>query len=730
MSHAVVKKENNHKHTGIIPNRSLSAVVREKTEQLDLPFIQRKSSCACGGTCPNCQTGQRVQTKLKIGAPNDIYEQEAERVADQVMRMPDQLIQRQELPEKEMEDGEDLVQTKPLTTTITQRVQREEVENVGDDELFQEKSTGETAPGMSSSTASRIQSFKGGGHPLPKLTRGFFESRIGADFSEVRVHNDTRAADAAKSVNARAFTLGNDVVFGEGEYTPETYSGKKLIAHELTHTIQQSGVQNTLCRTPGAPAPATPAAPVNSTSGPMSRAEFDRRMMSEYGVTTIRTGTYADQNASVSGTIPVATWASWSPADPSEVYRFILNAFDEFATTFNGVPNVTDIVFYQVYYDSNAGSPVPDQDVGASYGAGQLAIYDNTTSTARMGLPHARSNTSGTYTGAPILTQSGTGSSPGAPVGYTSMEQSVKRVIWHELGHGLAETASNACGTAAAPDPSMLTDYAAAVGWLAGKLYDIGNATVAADLAAGRTPAANMEITEASWNHPQWNEQPVSGYMVSGGYGEDYAEAVRTFVENPALLLARSPARHAFISTRVATLSPCLRQVSSASSPATPGTSTTTPSPIPASNPGQGVPPTSTPGSSSVPSPNLTPSLPPGPGTPGSLSALSFPLLSPNPDLINWLPIRGELNARGAPFDDVMQSSIVSLWMNNYSFLNGVIGLSDENAAFWTNRTIPLAVGAGLNRDYPTMVEQMDRELNTSSINIPVSDIVLYLINR
>src|SRR2546430_12419789 len=79
----------------------------------------------------------------------------------------------------------------------------------------------------------------GGGSPLDRDTRGFMESRLGADFSDVRVHTDAKASESARSVQAHAYTVGSDVVFQSGQYTPESDSGKKMLAHELTHVVQQ-----------------------------------------------------------------------------------------------------------------------------------------------------------------------------------------------------------------------------------------------------------------------------------------------------------------------------------------------------------------------------------------------------------------------------------------------------------------------------------------------------------
>src|SRR5438128_1481509 len=79
----------------------------------------------------------------------------------------------------------------------------------------------------------------GGGSPLERDNRSFMESRLGADFSDVRVHTDGKATESARSVQAHAYTVGNDVVFQSDKYAPETDAGKHMLAHELTHVVQQ-----------------------------------------------------------------------------------------------------------------------------------------------------------------------------------------------------------------------------------------------------------------------------------------------------------------------------------------------------------------------------------------------------------------------------------------------------------------------------------------------------------
>ena len=163
-----------------------------------------------------------IQTKLTVGQPNDKYEQEADRVAEQVMRMPapesvGTQIQRTPLPH---------IQRACSACEEEKKLQTKEI--IG--------STPEVTPAV----ASRIQSLQGRGQPLSATTRNFFEPRFERDFSHVRVHTDSTST---RELNARAYTFGHNIVFGTGEYSPQTNVGKKLLAHELTHTIQQSNAQ-------------------------------------------------------------------------------------------------------------------------------------------------------------------------------------------------------------------------------------------------------------------------------------------------------------------------------------------------------------------------------------------------------------------------------------------------------------------------------------------------------
>ena len=187
----------------------------------------------------NYAFGHMIQAKLKINEPGDAYEQEADRIAEQVMRMPDPGLSGQNGEEEEF------VQAKPVAEHITTIIQKqyEPEEDEEEDELLQAKPVGPGAVEISPDIASSINSLKGGGQPLSDSEKNFFEPRFGCDFSLVRVHTGINASESARSVNARAYTVGHDIFFGMKEYTPETQSGRRLMAHELTHTIQQQGLK-------------------------------------------------------------------------------------------------------------------------------------------------------------------------------------------------------------------------------------------------------------------------------------------------------------------------------------------------------------------------------------------------------------------------------------------------------------------------------------------------------
>jgi hypothetical protein len=176
-------------------------------------ILQRK--CACGsaagmsGECEECSKKKRLglQTKLKVNDPGDIYEQEADRVADQVMAAP----------------------AHSVVSGAPPRIQR-----------FSGQSTGQAE---AVAPASVDQAVASPGRPLEPALRQDMEQRFGYDFSGVRVHPDAAAEQSAQDVNANAYTVGHDIMFATGRFAPGTHEGRRLIAHELTHVVQQSGAE-------------------------------------------------------------------------------------------------------------------------------------------------------------------------------------------------------------------------------------------------------------------------------------------------------------------------------------------------------------------------------------------------------------------------------------------------------------------------------------------------------
>jgi hypothetical protein len=151
------------------------------------------------------------QAKLTVNQPGDAHEMEADKVADQVM-----LMKKGDVP-------------------VVQRMEFSPIS------AFQRKET-DASSGSDRNSAPTIVTDvlnSGSGHPMDASTREFMESRFGQDFSRVRVHTDSQAAESAAAINAKAYTSGEKIVFGVGAYQPSSETGKKLLAHELTHAVQQ-----------------------------------------------------------------------------------------------------------------------------------------------------------------------------------------------------------------------------------------------------------------------------------------------------------------------------------------------------------------------------------------------------------------------------------------------------------------------------------------------------------
>lgn len=182
---------------------------------------------------------RNLQAKLSISHPGDIYEQEADRVAEHVMRMPQRIPEDAEYEKAAEgtivqrkcacgpETGEGCAQCKVEKSQMLQR-------SAG-------SASSESAHSGSEAPAIIRDVLHSSGQRLDAGTRAFFEPRFGHDFSHVRVHTDARAAESARAINAHAYTVGPNIALAANMYRPKTREGRLLIAHELTHVLQQSG---------------------------------------------------------------------------------------------------------------------------------------------------------------------------------------------------------------------------------------------------------------------------------------------------------------------------------------------------------------------------------------------------------------------------------------------------------------------------------------------------------
>jgi len=584
------------------PDRRLGRLAK-RSDQAAASSVQQKSNCACGGSCPKCESG-------KISTPNDKYEKQADQVAEQVTSSGS---------------------AKLMSTTVGRH------------------QSNNTHPNLA-----------GNGQNLSAQTRAFFEPRLGSNFDQVRVHDNPEAAASAQSIQARAFTQGNHIVFNQGEYNPQSGTGKKLLAHELTHVVQQqqhtdTGIQRKIqFRPPGRG---------EATAFDRAQELVDRLNNLSLGVTYF----LATDGRTLSYRILLPTEIDnfdQQMMDFMDLPQVIPMRLITSAGTLNGNPIVID-TFLHGYVDLDDLMASDD----TSFQSNMVHILAERAVTnryeQRIGSPSLNANT---------------------PAGLRAFNRS------HRAGIN------------------------AEADFLRNKFHD---PSIVFNRERRRNSAGDFEIIFRSQTH---------GYRVIQRLNRAAptapgARARRVTGGNMRVVYqAQTYTVDEFLSTGplATTLSP-LRL------------------PLNRGNFGLGVPRLQLGPSLGIRSPPTFGSAPPFGGI--TLPQLNAPLgprltpllgasLSSTPDLslIDWLSIRGELNLRGAPINDAMLGSITSLWMTNYRFLNRTVGFSPDRAAFWTNKTIPMAVGSSINRDYPTMVEQIDREMNTSSLIFPASDVMFFLI--
>lgn len=224
-----------------VQTRAAHAKVEASTGGVHSRLLQRKCACgkptaSVGGECADCQKKKLLQTKLAVGPVDDPLEREADRVADQVLSSS---------------DG-------PAVHGGPVQIQR----------------VGTLASAYRHTAPTSVErAIAGPSAGLDHAVRTDMEQRFGHDFSQVRVHDDALARKSARDVDARAYTVGSHVVFGAGEFNPATSAGRHLLAHELTHVVQQSGQSHggIVARAPGHMAHATTASSSRAMSSDKAR---------------------------------------------------------------------------------------------------------------------------------------------------------------------------------------------------------------------------------------------------------------------------------------------------------------------------------------------------------------------------------------------------------------------------------------------------------------------------
>jgi Domain of unknown function (DUF4157)/Lysine-specific metallo-endopeptidase len=182
-----------------------------------------------------------IQARLEVGAVNDPLEREADQIADRIMRMPDPAsVSSSESGEVVRRKCESCADEENRKRTVLRKCQSCSEEEATPDKLSRKVAGCPASADGTAAPAIVGEVICSPGQPLNPATRAFFEPRFGYDFSRVRIHNDGCASAAAHAVNALAYTVGKDVVFGAAQFAPDTTKGRHLLAHELTHVVQQS----------------------------------------------------------------------------------------------------------------------------------------------------------------------------------------------------------------------------------------------------------------------------------------------------------------------------------------------------------------------------------------------------------------------------------------------------------------------------------------------------------
>lgn len=232
-----------HELQHVIGNQGVLRLMRAQSDGGRAGSEAREGNCA-SQVAVSAKSAPVIQAKLAVNSPGDVHEQEADRVSAQVMGMAEP-----QTAASTLSRAGGGVQRKCACGGTCAECKGEQS---GDKhERGQMKPAGPGSAGAIEAPAVVHEALRSPGQPLDATSRAFMEPRFGHDFNQVRVHNDLQAARSAKALHARAYTVGRDVAFAERQYAPSTPQGQALLAHELTHVVQQGAQQvGTIQRSP------------------------------------------------------------------------------------------------------------------------------------------------------------------------------------------------------------------------------------------------------------------------------------------------------------------------------------------------------------------------------------------------------------------------------------------------------------------------------------------------
>ncbi len=245
-----IKQNAENKTPGMAHNFASISTIQPKANQPSCGYtFPEQSYCPYGGACHTCP--EAIQTKLKIGKSDDKYEREADRIAESLVNIPENVIQRSSCPTcDEEDDTERMIRRKPILHPISPLIQpqidyeEKETDFIKEDKEIIMKGVSPRPRMTATDSISReINNTRGQGSGLPEGIRHYMEDSFGTSFSDVKVHTDYRSAGLNNRLNSKAFTIGQDIYFNKGYYSPNELKGKKLLAHELTHVVHQGEAQ-------------------------------------------------------------------------------------------------------------------------------------------------------------------------------------------------------------------------------------------------------------------------------------------------------------------------------------------------------------------------------------------------------------------------------------------------------------------------------------------------------